>query len=103
MILDLIAGQRMLGQRNRLLDQRGGARCVAHQQRDDRVYASDALEPEFAESSAENSRQHPQPLEPGTYTVVLEPKAVSDLVSLLARSLDARTADEGRSAFAAVT
>ncbi len=43
----------------------------------------------------------PQPLEPGTYPVVLEPRAVSDLIGLLAFSLNARTADEGRSAFSA--
>ena len=43
----------------------------------------------------------PQLLEPGTYPVVLEPRAVSDLIGLLAFSLSARTADEGRSAFSA--
>jgi predicted Zn-dependent protease len=54
-------------------------------------------------TAAEKSRQsaNPRPLDPGTYTVVLEPQAVSDLIGLLAFSLDARTADEGRSAFAA--
>ncbi len=41
----------------------------------------------------------PRPLEPGVYTAVLEPAAVSELVGLLARSLSARSADEGRSAF----
>lgn len=45
--------------------------------------------------------RNPQPLEPGAYVAVLEPQAVSDLVSLLAFSLDARRADEGRSAFSA--
>lgn len=39
-------------------------------------------------------------LAPGTYTVILEPAAVADLVSYLAPSLDARSADEGRSFFA---
>jgi predicted Zn-dependent protease len=43
----------------------------------------------------------PRPLEPGKYPVVLEPRAVADLVELLAFSLSARAADEGRSAFAA--
>jgi len=43
--------------------------------------------------------RNPQPLEPGAYTVVLEPQAVNDLVPLLAQALSARTADEGRSAF----
>jgi predicted Zn-dependent protease len=41
----------------------------------------------------------PQPLEPGSYTAVLEPQAVTDLVPLLGNALNARTADEGRSAF----
>jgi predicted Zn-dependent protease len=43
----------------------------------------------------------PQPLEPGKYTVVLEPQAVSDLIRLMLFSLSARSADEGRSAFSA--
>lgn len=38
-------------------------------------------------------------VEPGAYTVVLEPTAVADLVRLLPRALDARMADEGRSPF----
>jgi len=42
-----------------------------------------------------------KPIEPATYPVILEPQAVSDLVGFLANSFDARTADEGRSAFAA--
>ena len=45
--------------------------------------------------------QQPKSIEPGAYPVVLEPQAVSDLVSFLANSFDARTADEGRSAFSA--
>jgi len=43
--------------------------------------------------------RRPRPLAAGVYTVVLAPPAVSDLVGLLASSLDARRADEGRSAF----
>ena len=43
----------------------------------------------------------PRALEPGTYTAVLEPSAVGSLVGLLAGALNARTADEGRSAFSA--
>lgn len=43
--------------------------------------------------------RNPQPIEPGLYTAVLEPQAVNDLVSLLGGALDARRADEGRSAF----
>lgn len=53
-----------------------------------------------AVAKARLSRE-PRPLEPGSYRVVLEPAAVSDLVGLLATALGARTADEGRSAFSA--
>lgn len=38
-----------------------------------------------------------QAIEPGKYTVILEPTAASNLLGLLTRSLDARNADEGRS------
>ena len=38
-------------------------------------------------------------IEPGLYTVVLEPQAVADLVPLLVGAFNARTADEGRSPF----
>jgi predicted Zn-dependent protease len=41
----------------------------------------------------------PRELPPGMYTAVLEPQAVTDLVPLLAGALNARNADEGRSAF----
>lgn len=41
----------------------------------------------------------PQAIDPGLYTAVLEPQAVTDLVPLLAPSLNARNADEGRSPF----
>jgi predicted Zn-dependent protease len=44
--------------------------------------------------------RNPVAIEPGRYTVILEPQGVGDLVSLLGFSLQARTADEGRSAFA---
>ncbi len=42
---------------------------------------------------------NPVAIEPGRYTVIMEPQAVGDLVQLLAFALDARQADEGRSAF----
>jgi predicted Zn-dependent protease len=45
------------------------------------------------------SRQ-PQAIEPGQYTVVLEPQAVADLIQPLMGSFAARAADEGRSPFA---
>ena len=43
--------------------------------------------------------RNPQAIEPGMYTAVLEPQAVTDLVPLLAGALNARNADEGRSPF----
>lgn len=53
---------------------------------------------ERAVRKAQGSRQ-PGTLEAGKYTVVLEPTAVGNLLSLLAFSLNARAADEGRSFF----
>ncbi|MFI5230145.1 MAG: TldD/PmbA family protein [Gemmatimonadales bacterium] len=54
-----------------------------------------------AQQAIEKARRsrHPVAIEPGRYTVVLEPQAVGDLVQLLAFALDARSADEGRSPF----
>ena len=43
--------------------------------------------------------RNPQPIDAKPMTAVLEPQAVNDLVPLLSGSLNARTADEGRSAF----
>ena len=43
--------------------------------------------------------RNPVAIEPGRYTVVLEPTAVGNLVQLLAFALNARNADEGRSFF----
>lgn len=43
----------------------------------------------------------PRALDPGTYPVILEPQAVADLLSGFAFSFDARSAEEGRSAFSA--
>ncbi|HEY0457301.1 MAG TPA: metallopeptidase TldD-related protein [Verrucomicrobiae bacterium] len=43
--------------------------------------------------------REPVALEPGKYTVILEPSAVSDLLETMLGSLDARSADEGRSFF----
>lgn len=42
----------------------------------------------------------PVAIEPGRYTVILEPQAVGDLVQLMGGYADARSADEGRSPFA---
>jgi len=54
-----------------------------------------------ADQAIEKARtsRNPVAIEPGRYTVILEPQAVGDLVQLLAFALDARSADEGRSAF----
>jgi predicted Zn-dependent protease len=43
--------------------------------------------------------RNPVAVEPGRYTVILEPQAVADLVQLIAFYADARSADEGRSPF----
>ena len=43
--------------------------------------------------------RNPVAIEPGRYTVILEPQAVGDLVQLMVFALAARNADEGRSAF----
>jgi predicted Zn-dependent protease len=43
--------------------------------------------------------RNPVAIEPGQYTVVLEPQAVSDLLPLMLGSFNARSSDEGRSAF----
>src|SRR5262249_59133561 len=46
------------------------------------------------------ARSHnPSAIEPGKYTVVLEPAALADLIVNLAFSANARPADEGRSFF----
>lgn len=54
-----------------------------------------------AERAVEKARlsRTPVALEPGRYTVILEPQAVGDLVQLVANYADARSADEGRSPF----
>jgi predicted Zn-dependent protease len=44
--------------------------------------------------------QEPVDLEPGDYTVILEPVAVADLAFWVMSAMDARAADEGRSFFA---
>ena len=51
-----------------------------------------------AARKAQASR-NPQAIEPRPYTAILEPQAVNDLVPLLSNALNARSADEGRSAF----
>jgi predicted Zn-dependent protease len=43
--------------------------------------------------------RNPVAIEPGRYTVILEPQAVGDLVQLIGFYADARASDEGRSPF----
>lgn len=43
--------------------------------------------------------RNPTAMEPGRYMVILEPEATDDLVSLMGGALQARAAEEGRSAF----
>ena len=43
--------------------------------------------------------RNPVAIEPGRYTVILEPRAVADFIPGLVGSLNARSADEGRSPF----
>lgn len=43
--------------------------------------------------------RNPVAVEPGRYTVILEPRAVADFIPLLSGSFNARSADEGRSPF----
>ncbi|MGZ8492649.1 MAG: TldD/PmbA family protein [Gemmatirosa sp.] len=54
-----------------------------------------------AERATEKARlsRNPQPIEPGRYSVILEPQDVGDLVQLIANYADARQSDEGRSPF----
>ena len=59
--------------------------------------------PRIAEQAVNKAvrSQQPKAIEPGNYPVILEPQAVSDLLGFLGNALDARSAEEGRSAFAA--
>ncbi len=54
-----------------------------------------------AERATEKARlsRNPVAIEPGRYTVILEPQAVGDLVQLVSNYADARSTDEGRSPF----
>ena len=64
-----------------------------------RVWTRSAL-PGEAVGKAVRSRQ-PKDIQPSVYPVILEPQAAADLIGSLTNSFDARTADEGRSAFSA--
>jgi predicted Zn-dependent protease len=52
----------------------------------------------IAIDKARRSR-NPVAIEPGRYTVIFEPQATADLIGLIGGALQARAADEGRSAF----
>ena len=52
-----------------------------------------------AASRKAQSSRNPQAIDARPYTAVLEPQAVNDLIPLLSNALNARSADEGRSAF----
>jgi len=54
-----------------------------------------------ADRAIEKARRSRNPvgLEPGRYTVIFEPEATANLVSLMGNAFQARAADEGRSAF----
>jgi len=55
----------------------------------------------IATRAIEKSRasRNPQAIEPGRYTVIFEPQAVSDLIGSVRGAMNARAADEGRSPF----
>jgi predicted Zn-dependent protease len=48
-------------------------------------------------ASKANGSANAKSIEPGKYTVILEPLAASDIISEMFRGFDARSADEGRS------
>lgn len=78
-------------------DGTGSSRAEAASVRDATTIDAAAL----AERAAERAMRskHPKEIPPGDYTVVLEPQAAADLLSVLAWHLSAREADEGRSFF----
>ncbi|MCU0647329.1 MAG: TldD/PmbA family protein [Gemmatimonadaceae bacterium] len=69
-----------------------GEDAVAWKQLDFAAVSAQAIE------KSTRSR-NPVAIEPGRYTVILEPQAVGDLVGLMPRYFNARSADEGRSPF----
>jgi predicted Zn-dependent protease len=73
----------------------GWAGAESHRARDIDAAAVARVASDKAVKSAK-----PHALDPGKYTVVLEPVAVAELLSFMVGALDARRADEGRSFFA---
>ena len=78
-------------------DDRTGSGWAADASRDWTAIDAAALGRRAAEKSI--ASRNPQAIEPGLYTVILEPQAVASLIPLLMGSFDARAADEGRSPF----
>jgi len=70
----------------------------AEQTHEDMNAISPASVAQRASDKAEAAR-HPREVPPGDYTVLLEPAAVAELLAYMAWSMDAKAADEGRSAF----
>jgi predicted Zn-dependent protease len=68
----------------------------------DAVRASEVDAPGRARVAADKAvrSRAPKKLDPGRYTVVLEPAAVAELAGFLTGAMDARRAEEGRSFFA---
>jgi predicted Zn-dependent protease len=66
------------------------------------TYASKLDSSEISRRAVEKAiaSAHPQSVDPGKYTVILEPEAVANLMGSFLFRLDARSADEGRSFFA---
>jgi predicted Zn-dependent protease len=62
-----------------------------------RMLNPDALASAAIEKAARS--KNPAAIEPGKYTVILEPAALADLLAFMIFSADARQADEGRSFF----
>lgn len=71
----------------------------AEQTHEDVNHISPEAVAQRAANKAETAR-HPKEVSPGDYTVVLEPAAIAELLEYMAWSMDAKAADEGRSAFA---
>jgi predicted Zn-dependent protease len=62
-----------------------------------RLSQVDALQVNTAALRKAAESQSPRRLEPGKYTVILEPAALDEMLMFLAFGMDARAADEGRS------
>lgn len=65
------------------------------------VNVNDLNYKKFADVAIERSKlsANPEQIEPGRYTVILEPAAVADITALCLNFMNARSADEGRSFF----